>query len=129
LVLAVDADRDTWTQVVLTCDSTGRRRLRLLTRLAPPGRLKSALLPVQARADDEGKWTVEMLLPPGLLGTSPARASLLRLQIQATVTDAAGREALYYLRRQADPLLLPHRYALVALPPTCPVPNGAGRKR
>ena len=116
LDLALDADRDTWTQVVLTCDSTGRRRLKLLTRLAPPGRLKAALLPAQARSGDGGTWTVELLVPNDLLGRSPARAALLRLQVRVAITDAVGRQALYYLRRQADPRLLPHRYGLVALP-------------
>jgi hypothetical protein len=117
LAVAVDADRDTWTQVVLRCDSARRRSLTLLTRLAPPARLKPTRLPVQARRDDGG-WTIELAAPHVLLGSSPARTSLLRVQVVLTVKAEGMKPFTVYLAPQPDGRLLPHRYALLALAPS-----------
>jgi hypothetical protein len=116
LQLAVDADRDAWTQLLLTCDSTGRRRLELRTRLAASAALKAKLMGLQARRIDSG-WSVEILVPHGLMGTAPGRTELIRAQIQIKVGPEPKPHVLH-LHPQSDDLLLPHRYALLALPAT-----------
>ncbi len=117
LVLAVDADRDTWTQLVYRCNSTAGRSLELLTRLAPPARLPADVVLIQGRADAAG-WTLELALPTRLLGTDPARTALVRMQLAVTVTPPGGKPATFYLAPQSDARLLPRRYKLLALPPT-----------
>jgi hypothetical protein len=115
LTVAIDSDRDAWTQAVLRCDSAGRRWAGLLTRLAPAATLKHSYLPVQARRDEAG-WTVELGGPHLLLGASPDQVSLLRVQVVVTIQSDPGKPARLYLTPQADDRLLPHRYALLALP-------------
>jgi len=49
LRLAVDGDRDAWTQWVLTCDSSASRRLELRTHLAPVAVVSSRSVGLQAQ--------------------------------------------------------------------------------
>jgi len=114
LEVAIDADRDTWTQLLLRCDSTGRRSLTLRTRLAPAAKLAASPLPLQARRDETG-WTIELLAPHALLGTSPAKVELLRVQVRVTVGPGGAEPVIVGLAPQADGRRLPHRYALVAM--------------
>ncbi len=115
LTLAVDSDRDAWTQLVLRCDSTAGRSLALLTRLAPEAALPVSLLPVQAR-QAAGAWTIELALPRQLIGISAQAGGFVRMQLAVDARSGKTGEATFYLARQPDPRLLPHRYALVAVP-------------
>ena len=114
LTVAVDADRDTWTQLLLRCDSSPRRSLALLTRLAAPAALRPALAPLQARRG-VGGWTIELAVPKRLMGIAPDKPALVRLQAVVNFSGGA-KPAVLYLAPQADPRLLPRRYALLALP-------------
>ena len=114
LTVALDADRDTWTQLVLRCDSSARRSLELPTRLLGPVRVRPALAPLQARPS-AGGWTIELALPRKLMGIAPDKAALVRLQV-AVRTTGGEKPAVLHLAPQADDRLLPRRYALLALP-------------
>ena len=113
LQLAVDADRDAWTQLVLTCDSTGAKRVELLTRLAPSATVSRKLFGLQAQPLGSG-WSIEVLVPHAAMGEA-GREGLVRTQLQLRIGEGPDA-SVFHLHPQADDRLLPHRYALVALP-------------
>ena len=109
----MDADRDAWTQLVLTCDSTGAKRVALLTRLAPNATVSRKLFGLQAQPIGSG-WSIEVLVPHAAMGAA-GREGLVRTQLQLRIGEGPDASVLR-LHPQADDRLLPHRYALVALP-------------
>ena len=119
LALAIDADRDVWTQLVLRCDSTAKKSLQLLTRLGQPAKLRTRLIPVEARSDANG-WTIELALPRKLMGISSVRTELIRLQLALTITPPGGKPTTLYLAEPGRRELEPQRYRLLALPMATP---------
>jgi len=115
LTLAIDADRDAWTQVVLQCDSTGRQSRKLQTRLAPSAKLSPGLLALQARRGKDG-WTIEMAMPYATLARPDAPPRMMRAQLIVKVGSSEEKRHTLYLIPQADDRLLPHRYGLLAVP-------------
>jgi hypothetical protein len=86
---------------------------------------------VQARRDGSS-WTIELAVPRKVLGLTGPRGGVVRMQVALSVTGADGAESIYYLAPQPDPRLLPHRYALLAVPAAGPgaaagSPAGRGR--
>ncbi len=116
LAAAIDADHDACTQLLLECDSAAGRSLRLLTRLAPPATLGAGQMPVQARQDGQA-WTIELAVPRRLIGLAADEGGVIRMQLAISAGSEGAEPAWFYLAPQADPRLLPHRYALVAVPP------------
>jgi hypothetical protein len=116
LDVAVDNDRDGWTQLLVQCDTRGHRSVRLLTRDAPDAELDAGAVALQATHDSRGGYVFELAIPMAPLG-SGAGPAVWGMQIRATPNDA-GRTPRVYLQPQDDPRLLPHRYGLLSLPPT-----------
>ena len=114
LTLAVDGDRDGWTQLVLSADTQGRQAVSLRSRFLPPAALKPSAVPIQARHAADG-WTVETFWPYELLGIRTGHTPFVRGQVILTVRTPTGHVA-YDLARQPDGRLGPHRYRLIALP-------------
>lgn len=137
--VAIDADRDTWTQLVLSFNEAGDLRQELHTRTAPPmtlpklQRLASAT-PVQSWVIHQGKtppktvfdiqapresvdgwWNVEIGLPLSNLQDARVGAAW-NVQVRATADDGT-ETTTFYLRPQSDRRLLPERYAVLLIPP------------
>ena len=116
--LAIDADRDAWTQLVFTCDTLGRRKTQLVRRLAPPADVGRGSFLVAARKTDDA-FTFEIALPLAHVGDNPAAGGLWNFQLIAR--SGTGREAatLAFLP-QPDARLLPERYGMLLLRPLQP---------
>ncbi|MCK4602024.1 MAG: hypothetical protein KAU28_06135, partial [Phycisphaerae bacterium] len=114
LEIAVDADRDTWTQLLLTCDTFGRRSAKLLTRLGPAVNLDTRGFLFRGH-EAEGSYTFELALPLAAVGTDPKLNALWRLQVRAR-GKAPGRTATLQFQVQDDPRLLPELYGLLEIP-------------
>jgi photosystem II stability/assembly factor-like uncharacterized protein len=115
LDVAVDNDRDGWTQLLVQCDTRGRRRVRLLTRDAPDAELEPSTVALQATEDSRGGYIFEMAIPVASVGGG-LDAAAWGLQLRAT-PQGPGRTTRFYVQPQDDPRLLPHRYGLLKLPP------------
>jgi len=116
--LAIDADRDCWTQIVLHADTRGGRAAKLTFRDGPTADLGNAIWQIQA-ARSAGEWTMEIAIALSQLSArrpAPGAADLWNFQVRATAKDAKGRQTPYYLAPQADTELLPERYALLKIP-------------
>jgi hypothetical protein len=116
--LAIDADRDCWTQIVLHADTRGGRSAKLTFRDGPTADLGNAIWQIQA-ARSAGEWTMEIAIALSQLSVrrpAPGAADLWNFQVRATAQDANGRPAHYYLAPQPDDELLPERYALLKIP-------------
>ena len=118
LDLAIDSDRDAWTQLLLRCDTLGRRSAHLLMRYGPPADLDRRTFSVQARQDDE-ECTFELALPLYQVGHDPARGGVWNFQVRATANDR-GKVAALWFQPQEDSRLLPHRYGLLEIPLPAP---------
>lgn len=114
LDVAVDSDRDGWTQLLLICDTDGQRSIRLLTRGGTGAELPNETIPLQATRDGNA-YTFELAIPFSAVG-GDSRAGLWRFQVRATFATAGGRRCLY-AQPQEDPRPLPQRYGLLVLPP------------
>lgn len=137
--LAIDADRDAQTQLVLSFNDAGEMTQHLRTRNAPPARLPEReglpapahavtgswllrpnrrppkdVFSIQAPRAAEGWWTVEIGLPLHYF-QDPAGQGLWGVQVRATANDET-ETATYYLQPQPDPRLLPERYGLLLIP-------------
>jgi hypothetical protein len=116
--LAIDADRDCWTQIVLHADTRGGRAAKLTFRDGPTADLGNTIWQIQA-ARSAGEWTMEIAIELSQVSArrpAPGAADLWNFQVRATAQDAAGRRTHYYLAPQADGELLPERYALLKIP-------------
>jgi hypothetical protein len=116
--LAIDADRDCWTQIVLHADTRGGRSAKLLFRDGPAADLGNEVWRIQA-AKSDGEWTMEIAIALNQLSArrpAPGAAELWNFQVRATAEGSAGRRTHYYLAPQADAELLPERYALLKIP-------------
>jgi len=116
--LAIDADRDCWTQIVLHADTRGGRNARLTFRDGPTADLGNEIWQIQA-ARSAGEWTMEIAIPLSQFSArrpAPGAADLWNFQVRATAQDPLGRPTRYYLAPQADAELLPERYALLKIP-------------
>ena len=130
--LAVDADRDTWTQVVLHWDTRGAQGADLALRGGPAVNLGRQGFQIAGwQTDDE--WTFEVAASRRLFAARPTPAEMWYFQCVATARDGGGERA-YFFQPQADRRLLPERYGLLkvpaaegALPTTRPGPGGGSR--
>jgi len=120
LDVAIDADRDCWTQMLLHCDSSGGQRAELLARYGPPLVLPERTLLVRGRKGGD-QYTFELAVVLSAAGTDPRAGGLWNFQIRATADDYRKRTPLY-LQGQADGRLLPERYAMLLIPPPAPPP-------
>lgn len=128
VTVAVDSDRDAWTQLQIEFDTTGHKEAHLACRLGPRTKLayivgdkrsvESHLFLLQAprEADAEGQHTFELALPIHQAGVNPPERGLWNVQIRATAEDADGVQH-FYLQPQDDPELLPERFGLLDYPP------------
>jgi photosystem II stability/assembly factor-like uncharacterized protein len=116
--VAIDADRDAWTQLVLRCDTRGQRSAELAFRGGPAAKLDARLLPLQAQRE-KNRFTLELAVPISAVSARADVAAAWAVQIRATRDDAAGPN-VYYWTPQGDGRLLPERYMLVILPATVP---------
>ena len=118
LDLAIDADRDCWTQIVLHADSRGGRSARLAFRDGPTADLGNEIWQIQA-VRSAGEWTMEIAVALRQLSArkpAPGAADLWNFQVRVTGEDPAGRRKRYYLAPQSDAELRPERYALLKIP-------------
>jgi len=115
LDVAVDADRDAWTQVVVHCETLGKKWARLIPRIGPPAALNSRRFIIQARKDEED-YTFELALPLIDLGADVDRGGLWNFQVRATANDF-GQITRLYFHPQPDARLLPERYGLLKVGP------------
>lgn len=114
LDVAIDSDRDGWTQLLISCDTSGQRSVRMLTRNAPETQLPAETIPLQATRDEQDGYTFELAIPLAILG-GDAEAAVWSFQVRATLETAAGSVSLY-AQSQEDPRLLSQRYGLLMLP-------------
>ncbi len=116
LDIAIDADRDAWTQAILHAETTGRRWMKLTCLIGPPARLDRRRFLVEGqRSGDE--WTFEFALPLLDVGTDRGSGGVWRFQVRATANEYGRISTLYY-QPQPDRRLLPERYGLLQIPPT-----------
>ena len=121
--LAIDADRDAWTQLVLQWDTLDNRSAVLLTRLAPPVTLDRGTFSIRSHKTPT-QHTYEVGLALGHLAPitrqTPPPAALWRFQVRAVARDTGGKITTLYFQPQKDPRLLAHRYGLLEVPPATP---------
>lgn len=116
--LAVDADRDCWTQIVMHADTRGRRGTKLIVRDGIEADLGKDIWQIRA---DRSEKELTMEIAVGLHQFSvkrpaPGAAELWNFQVRATACAADGSQTHYYLAPQPDEQLLPERYGLLKLP-------------
>lgn len=129
VTVAIDADRDAWTQVLLQFDTRGRQSAGLALRHGPTADLgRRGFQLVGNRAP--GEWTFELAVPLHLFATRPPDADLWSFQVRATAREMTDEETPYYFQAQDDPRLLPERYGLLKLPAAAtPAPPATGPAR
>lgn len=114
LRIAIDADRDAWTQVVITCDTDGDRKAELLMRGGPAATLNKRIL-LAGGWDDKKLYTFEFALPLASLNTDTAGAATWLFQVAAE-GDRFGKKATLHYQKQNDERMLPERYGLLDIP-------------
>ena len=117
--LAIDADRDAWTQLVLRWDTHDNASAVLLTRLSPPVHLDKGTFTLRSH-ETPTQHSYEVGLALGHLARPAGQAALWRFQIRAVARDPGGKITTLYFHPQKDPRLLPHRYGLLQVPPARP---------
>jgi hypothetical protein len=117
--LAIDADRDVWTQAVATLSTTGAKEARLWVRNGPDRPMDAGWLAVQARRGDSD-YTFEIAIPFAALGVDRRAEQAWNLHLRAEPTDVpSGRLTL-----QRDPAgRLRPEYAAVLTLPAAPRPT------
>jgi|GEM_PF-2484932 len=114
--LAIDSDRDGWTQLVVGCDSLGKRWARLEAGGEDvTAQLEAAQTFMLQGQREDGQTTLELALPVRCLSAEPL-AGVVSFQLRA-VADDHGRRTTLYFQPQDDDRLLPHRYGLLRIPP------------
>ena len=128
LAVAIDADRDAWTQVVFRCDTAARdRTAELRQRYGPAALVPSRPFHLQARKQ-RGECTFEIAVPFAELRVPMPESDLWYFQLRATMrqgktaqgeTDPPRRiaPATLFFQPQADDRLEPHRYGLLQIAP------------
>jgi hypothetical protein len=116
--VAVDADRDGWTQLLLHFDSSGGKKLLLALRDGPTAELDARLLLVQGRkrpaaGTAPAEYTFEATLP--VEGFGSGAGGLWAFQIRAVRRGAPPQE--FYFQPQDDARMLPERYGLLQVAP------------
>ena len=114
LDLAVDSDRDTWTQIVLHWDTRGATSTGLMFRHGPTANLGPRGCQVRGYRT-AAEWTFEIAMPLKQFATRPPPADLWYFQLRATAREKAG-DRPYYFQPQPDGRLLPERYGLLKIP-------------
>jgi len=122
LDVAIDADRDTWTQIVLHWQTGGPSSARLALRHGPTADLGPRAFTVRA-AKGADQWTLEIAMPLRGLSLLPPTADVWNFQVRAAAHDMPGTTR-YYFQPQADPRLLPERYGLLRVPGADGAPAG-----
>ncbi len=114
IALAIDGDRDVWTQFVLRLDGGGRRTCALAARLGPELKLPSKIVPAAVSRRQLGDLFFEIAVPLSLFG-EPTAGRICNFQLRAESAGSGGRRVLYF-SPQPDRRLLPERYGLVRIP-------------
>ena len=129
LAVALDADRDAWTQVVFQCDTGTRdRTAQLRQRHGPNAVVSSRPFHLQARRD-RAEYTFEIAVPFAELRAPMPESDVWYLQLRATprrgqagrgpaaASRPAAATALFF-QPQSDERLHAHRYGLLQIAPT-----------
>ncbi len=114
LQIAIDADREAWTQQLLTVQENGQARADLLQRLGPPAELAAKALRAGVRRDGQ-HVAFELVYPLAMIPADPARGGLWNFQVLATLDRPDGSRVRLTWQPQPDGRLLPHRYGMVRL--------------
>ena len=119
--LAIDADRDTWTQLLLSFDTQGGQSGRLIQRYGPAATVPVKPSPAEGKQGflvavrkTETECTVEAVIPISQVGGDPKAAGLWNFQVRAEARDGDKTTRLY-LVPQEDDRLLPERYGLLQI--------------
>lgn len=116
--LALDADRDAWTQIVLHWDTRGRQGASLVLRHGPAASLVGRTFQVKGWKT-QTQWTFEVAVPLAQFTLAPPVEDVWNFQARAVAHDLARRTS-YYFQPQSDARLLPERYGLLKLPADAP---------
>jgi hypothetical protein len=118
VTVAVDVDRDGWTQLQMQFDTTGQKSAWLNCRFTPRLRLAGKTFLLQSpREAVNGQRTIELALPVDRLGGAVS-GGLWRLQIRATPSDIGPDGALWLEAGPDATLQTSVSYPLVKVPPT-----------
>jgi photosystem II stability/assembly factor-like uncharacterized protein len=112
--LAMDADRDAWTQLVAEVTSRGRRASRLWLRLGPDTQIQPDWFQVQGQKSG-GKITLELAIPLKALGGDLPDRQIWNFQVRASRIDRPG--SLLMLQLSDEGGLAPESAAVLVLPP------------
>jgi len=124
LELAVDSDRDAWTQIVFRCETRGTQSARVATRDGPAAALPTGTFLARGQKG-KTEWTLEIAVPLPILTTRPDVAATWYFQARATAQDMASTST-WWFAPQSDGRLLPERYGLLTVPnatPAKPTPD------
>jgi len=112
VTVAIDSDRDAWTQMLLEFDTTGHKTARLVCRVGPAVMLPKKIFSLQSpRQLQDGRRSIELAIPIRLLD-NPNAAGLWNFQLRATAIDGRAERNVYF-QFQPDMQLLPERYGLL----------------
>jgi hypothetical protein len=126
VTIALDADRDAWSQLVLKFDNTGEKSAHIAFRLGPWIRLSPRAFLLQGRQDDE-KWeTFEAAIPLAGFG-DPLSGFKFNFQIHAQSVGPDGRQG-HCLAGAYDRRLLPEIYPMLEIAPAKKVPEKVNKQ-
>jgi len=117
LTIAIDADRDTWTQLLLGCNTRGQRSSWLSVRHGPAARLNDRGFPLQAvkaPIAQQDAYTFEGGFHLRQVAPGPLAPALWNFQVLATARED-GRAVNLFFRPQDDERMLPERYGLLQI--------------
>ena len=125
IAIAIDADRDAWTQVELDITSTGQRSARLALRHGPAAQLSDKVFQLQGQKLRD-HYSFEIAIPLAALGLPPRDAAAVNLQVTAT----ARVEPLVTVQFQPAPAgsLQPEHAGLLVLPAAPAAGDAEGRQ-
>ncbi len=112
--VALDTDRDAATQIVVTFDSAGEKKVAFRSRLAPSVSLPGKPILLQGRKSDRA-LTFELAVPLKLIGQPPQADGRWNFQVRARAWEK-GRTTDLYLEPLSGGLDAIHRYASLKLP-------------
>ncbi len=119
--LAIDSDRDAWTQLVVSFDTQANKESSLWVRHAPAVRTSSRWAQIRGRRTSDGT-TFELALPLSAFGPVPADQAVWNLQLRASQRQEPEKNLM--LGRSAGSRLNPE-YAAALILPAAPKPPGA----
>ncbi len=113
--IAIDSDRDAWTQTILRCDSRGGKSAALAFRHGPTAPLGAGLYHLAVAAAEDA-WTLEIAVGLSQFAVEPPETGLWYVQVRAVRRQSDG-DVEHLLQPQPDGRPLPERYAFLRLAP------------